>query len=69
VWTGPAREPFAAMVEATQGDEQSGGDELAFRYNRTYDDKRLRAALGIHRPRPVPVDADYLSRLLAFVKP
>ena len=57
---------FAAMVEATQGDEQSGGDELAFRYNRTYDDKWLRAALGIRRPPPVPVDADYLSRLFAL---
>lgn len=56
---------FAAMVEATHGDEQSGGDELAFRYNRSYDDKRLRDALGPDRPRPVPMDADYLSRLFA----
>ena len=57
---------FAAMVEAAQGDERSGAEELAFRYDRTYDDKRLRAVLGSRRPRPVPLDADYLCRLFAW---
>jgi hypothetical protein len=58
---------FAAMVQATQGDDQSGGDELAFRYERTYDDKRPRAALGRGYPRPAQVDADYLSLLFTYV--
>jgi nonribosomal peptide synthetase DhbF len=53
---------LAVLVRGSQADAASGGDELHFEHDRTYDDARLRAALGArHRPAP-PFDADYLSR-------
>jgi nonribosomal peptide synthetase DhbF len=56
---------LAAMVCASQHDPASGGDELHFEHDRSYDDARLRAALGArHRPAP-PFDADYLRRFAA----
>jgi thioester reductase-like protein len=56
---------LAAMVRQWQHDPGSGAGELRFEHDRTYDDARLRAALGsLHRPAP-PVDAAYLARFTA----
>src|SRR5262245_2760796 len=53
---------LAVMVRRSQSDPATGADELHFAHNRTYDDRRLRAALGdAYRP-PPPMDAHYLAR-------
>jgi hypothetical protein len=59
---------LAALIRRSQHDPASGADELHFEHDRTYDDSRLRAALGsAYRPAP-PVDGAYLERFTAAMR-
>jgi thioester reductase-like protein len=58
----------AALIRRSQHDPASGADELHFEHDRTYDDARLRGALGAgHRLAPA-VDAAYLGRFMAALR-
>jgi thioester reductase-like protein len=58
----PPLAKLAALVRRSQSDPTSGAEELHLEHDRTYDDRRLRDALGpIHRA-PPPVDARYVAR-------
>jgi thioester reductase-like protein len=59
---------LAALVRRSQHDPSSGADELHFEHDRTYDDARLRAALGSAYRAAPPVDAAYLARFTAAVR-
>ena len=58
----PALAQLAALVRRSQLDPTSGADELHFEHDRTYDDARLRDALGPIYRAPPPVDARYVDR-------
>jgi thioester reductase-like protein len=59
----------AALVRQSQYDPASGSDELHFQHDRTYDDARLRAALGPAYQAPPPLAGDYLARFTSICRP
>jgi thioester reductase-like protein len=61
----PSFAKVAALVRRAQDDPASGSDELHFQHDRSYDDARLRRALGPEYRAPVPCDARYLSTFTA----
>jgi len=58
----PSFAKLAALVRRSQDDPTSGSEELRFEHDRSYDDTRLRAALGSAYRAPPPLDGDYLAR-------
>jgi nonribosomal peptide synthetase DhbF len=59
---------LAALVRRSQSDPTSGADELHFAHNRSYDDTRLRVALGPAYRSPPPMDAVYLARFASALR-
>src|SRR4029077_13763187 len=51
----PQLAKVAALVCRAQDDPASGSDELHFEHDRTYDDTRLREALGPASQPPLPL--------------
>jgi thioester reductase-like protein len=59
---------LAALVSRSQSDPTFGAEELHHAHNRTYDDTRLRAALGPAYRSPPPMDAHYLARFASSLR-
>jgi thioester reductase-like protein len=59
---------LAAMVRRSQADPTSGAEELHFAHDRTYDDGRLRAALGRAYRSTRPLDATDLARFASALR-
>jgi hypothetical protein len=59
---------LAALIRRSQADPTSGADEMRFEHNRTYDDARLRSALGSSYRASRPLGAEALARFAAGIK-
>lgn len=64
----PQLATLAALVRRSQSDPTCGADELHFAHNRTYDDRRLREALGAAYRAPHPLDASYVDRFVSAMR-
>ncbi|HMF42647.1 MAG TPA: SDR family oxidoreductase [Polyangia bacterium] len=64
----PQLAKLAALVRRSQSDLTSGADELHFAHNRTYDDRRLKEALGAAYRAPHPANADYVARFVSAMR-
>jgi nonribosomal peptide synthetase DhbF len=64
----PAFVKFAAMVRGTHGDEESGSAELILEHNRTYDDSRVREALGTAFRTPAVLSAADVWRFVRSIQ-